>query len=291
LAGVGADNVTVDTSLQIANAYPEITSIVINNGDTIGLSPNTTTKITVYAVLRDFNGEDDLDSIITSRFFDISSSTYAGADDNNNHYTNNTCSMDKNYGNEYEANATCTFDLEYYSNNATWNFSMQINDSLATTDLEGNTTIVNALFALSLPDFIDYGLINSTTVSDEVTATVINVGNARVNLSLSGYGATIADGLAMNCSFGAVQNISVMHEKYNLTVSNTDDLSLDSFIGNYTNLTTSVSVKNFELDYRTNDTDPFIEEVNSTYWRIYVPLGVAGNCSGHIIFGAVQFPD
>ena len=32
------------------------------------------------------------------------------------------------------------------------------------------------------------------------------------------------------------------------------------------------------------------DERNNTYWRIYVPAGVAGDCSGNIVFGAVSAP-
>jgi len=32
------------------------------------------------------------------------------------------------------------------------------------------------------------------------------------------------------------------------------------------------------------------DAINSTYWRIYVPLGVAGTCQGNIVFGATVAP-
>lgn len=92
----------------------------------------------------------------------------------------------------------------------------------------------------------------------------------------------------MNCTLGAIKNISVQHEKYNITNSNPGVIDLSQFIANYTNLTSSPVVRTFNLEYRQNDT--FNEAINATYWRIYVPLGVAGTCQGNIVFGATVGP-
>ena len=34
--------------------------------------------------------------------------------------------------------------------------------------------------------------------------------------------------------------------------------------------------------------DAYDDAINATYWRIYVPKGVAGTCSGNIVFGAIR---
>lgn len=94
------------------------------------------------------------------------------------------------------------------------------------------------------------------------------------------------DGLSMNCTLGSVGNISINYERYNLTSSIAGDLSLGDFEANYSNLTSTSVVREFNLNYRQNDA--VNEAINSTYWRIYVPTGVAGSCSGNIIFGATQ---
>jgi len=65
-------------------------------------------------------------------------------------------------------------------------------------------------------------------------------------------------------------------------------MNLSEFEKKYVNLTSSPNVKKFNLDYRKNDLTN--DAINVTYWRIYVPLGVSGNCQGNIIFGAVQAP-
>ena len=288
LAVVGENNVTVKTLLQVGAVAPEILSITINDGAAgIDLTANSTTLVNVYIIARDFNGEDNIDNV-TAEFFDNSASFYGDADDNNYHYTNNSCTINLSYGDIYEVSANCTFEVEYYANNATWNATVLVTDNTSRTDLESNTTTINTLLALALPDSIDYGTVNATEVSLEQIANVTNMGNVMMNLSLSGYAVSEGDGLAMNCTLGSIKNISIDYEKYNLTASNPGELTLSEFEVNYTNLTSNSVTEKFNLDYRRNDTSAYIDDTNATYWRIYVPVGVAGTCTGNIVFGAVQ---
>ncbi|GBE20017.1 MAG TPA: hypothetical protein ENG87_00600 [Candidatus Pacearchaeota archaeon] len=287
LAGIGENNVTVSTMLQIGNVFPEIEGITINSGSSIDLTPNSTTTVIVEIIAKDYNGEGDI-SNVTAEFFDNSASFYGDSDDNNYHYTNSSCSIDTSYGDIYEINATCSFVVEYYANNATWNLTSLIMDNSSLSDLDSNTQIVNTLLALSLPDTIDYGEVNATAVSLEKMANVTNAGNVKMNLSLSGYAVNVGDGNAMNCTLGSIKNISIDYEKYNLTASTSGILTLSQFETDYTNLTSNIAVKEFDLNYRQNDGNPTADAINQTYWRIYVPLGVADSCSGNIVFGAVQ---
>ena len=79
-------------------------------------------------------------------------------------------------------------------------------------------------------------------------------------------------------------NISIEHEKYNLTASNVAQTTLTQVDSSYTNLTQPIVVEDVDFLYRRNDITN--EAINFTYWRIYVPLGVAGTCEGNIVFGA-----
>ena len=159
-------------------------------------------------------------------------------------------------------------------------------DSLGNSRFISNHTFVNRMLAISLPSSIDYGLVNASAVSNQQTANVTNVGNTRVNLSIQGYAYNLTDGWAMNCTLGTTRNISIYYEKYNLTDSNTSFLNITQFESKYINLTSSSAIKAFNLNYQQNE--GINEAINSTYWRIYVPKGVAGSCSGNIIFGATQ---
>ena len=77
-----------------------------------------------------------------------------------------------------------------------------------------------------------------------------------------------------------------MWEKYNLTESNPTITGLTNFETFYLNLTNVTTVKNISLDFRQQES--YDDAVWPTYWRIYVPRGVAGSCSGNIVFGATS---
>jgi hypothetical protein len=283
-AGIGQNNVTVITNLTVGTSAPIISQIIIEQGS-INLIPNSQKKINCSVLIEDYDGEADIQNV-TAVFFYPSQVSYGSPDDNNTHYTNTSCRVDKTYGNEYQAMAHCFFDIWYYANAGSWNCSVVVNDSIPYYTNGTNTTQIQPLLAFGLPDFIDYGTVNATYVSGENISNITNYGNVPVNLSLNGYGFRENDGNAMNCTLGSIKNISIQNEKYNLTGSHTGAIALSDFIGNYTNLTINPIVKTFNLESRQNeDTN---EAWNQTYWRIYVPLGVAGTCQGNIIFGAVQ---
>lgn len=285
-AGFGEHNVTVKTNLTIGNVFPEILNVTINDGDaSVALIPNNTKKVYCFAHVVDYNGEDDI-SNIRAEFFDNDFSSYEDSDDNNTHYTNASCVINTGYGDEYTVSANCTFDVWYYANATTWNCTVRANDSYNWENKNSSTIEVSPLLALGLPDIIQYGTVNATYVSNENITNVTNYGNVMINLSLSGYGFWENDGNSMNCTLGANKNISIEYEKYNLTYSIPGDLTHAQMIGNYTNLTSYPVTKKYNLDFRHQEA--VNEAWNYTYWRIYVPLGVAGTCQGNIIFGAVQ---
>lgn len=290
--GVGG-NVTVVTQLQVGNVFPEVLNVSIDDdSSSVTLIANSTKLVSCVSLLRDYNNESDFRDV-TAEFFGETSSFYGDSDDNNYHYINTSCNLDLDFGSwngvsddDYLALANCSFFLQYYSNPETWNCTVFVNDSYGWNDTNSDEVTVDSLLALGLPEFINYGIVNSTYVSNENITNVTNYGNVEINLSLSGYAVTEGDGFAMNCTLGNIQNISIDYEKYNLTSSTSGDLTLTQFEGLYVNLTSSPVVKEFNLISRTDDliNDAF----DSTYWRIYVPKGVAGTCTGNIVFGAVQ---
>lgn len=286
-AGFGEHNVTVQTNLTVGNVFPEILNVTLNGGSNIILTPNDSVKVSCLAHLVDYNGDSDIAGV-NATLFDNFSSTINAADDNNTHYTNSSCVVDTGVGDEYTARVNCTFDVWYYANATEWNCTIQATDSYNWVNINYTLGTVSPLLALGLPDIINYGTVNATYVSNENVTNVTNLGNVKLNLSLSGYAWEENDGSAMNCTLGANKNISIEYEKYNLTTANSDDLDYAQFIENYTNLSSIPTTKIFNLDFRHQEA--VNEAWNHSYWRIYVPLGVAGTCRGNIIFGAVQAP-
>ena len=275
-------NATVRTHLEIGKSSPIIREINIHDGSVV-LIPNSTRIVNCTVEIEDFDGAIDI-SNVSAEFFDNSISYYGDDDAGNHHYTNDSCYIDA-YG-DYNAVAHCFFEVWYYANAGEWNCSVRVEDHSGYYDEKSNTTQVEKLLAVGLPDEIDYGLVNASQVSDEVVVNVTNFGNVQINLSLTAYSHYEGDGVAMNCSFGSIKNISIEHEKYNLTSSNPGELNLAGFDAVYFNLSSTPIVRKFELNYKQDDTS--VLSLNSTYWRVYVPGGVAGSCSGNIIFGAVE---
>lgn len=296
IAGIGSPSTNVITNLTVGNTFPEVANVSINDdAAALALTPNATTLVNCVAVILDYNGDADIDAV-NATFFDSVAATTTSPDDNNDHYTNSSCEITANAGvyntyntsDPYYSLANCTFQVEYYANAEDWTCHVTVNDSVSWTGENTDDITVSPLLALGLPDVINYGTVNATFVSNENITNVTNYGNVQVNLTLEGYGTTQGDGIAMNCTLGNIGYIPIEHEKYNLTVSNPGTQTLAQANANYTNLTSSAVTKQFELDYRTNDglNDAFKE----SYWRIYVPRGVAGTCNGTIIFGATQAP-
>ena len=289
--GVG-ENVTVASYLEVGEVYPEVLNISLNDEADIILTANSTKHVECIAVVRDYNNDTDI-TYAGAELYDMSISFIGDSDDNNYHYSNFSCGIDYDFvswngisDDNYTALVNCTFNLEYYSNPDTWNCALEVNDSTNRKDSGSDSQNVLELIALGLPDSINYGIVNSTEVSNEQITNVTNVGNIPVNLSLSGYAVTEEDGYAMNCSLGQNNLFNIFYEKYNLTSSTAGDLSLTEFENNYINLTSTPVLNQFDLSQRQDDIVD--DAINATYWRIYVPRGVAGTCSGNIVFGATN---
>ncbi len=291
IAGIGTPNATVITNLTIGNVWPEIINVSVDDdAASIALTAGGTVSVTCIAIVRDYNGDSDIASV-NATFYDSVTSSSGATDDNNDHYTNSSCEINTSTGNyngyaddAYHSLANCTFQVEYYANPQDWVCNVTAADNASWIGQNSDDITVSELLALNLPNTINYGTVNATYVSDENITNITNYGNVQINLSLEGYGVTQGDGIAMNCTLGNVGNISIDYEKYNLTTSNPGVLSLTEFEANYTNITTAPVVKQFDLSYRTNDTVD--DAIKQSYWRIYVPKGVAGTCAGNIIFGA-----
>lgn len=283
------DSVSVGTQLNVGENYPEILNVSLSDSDVV-LVPNATKKFICSSLLLDYNFDDDLVSLEGVLYSEFSS--FENSDDKNSHYTNASCEIIRDFGSyegisddEWTALGICSFDLESYSEPGEWTCRMDVVDSSGLSDSSLKSFSILELLSLGLPDFIDYGEVNSTYVSEEIEMKVVNFGNVLLDLALNGYGSSLGDGYAMTCGLGS-GGIPIGYQKYNLYNSFFGDLSFSEFDMNYLNLTSGISVVDYNLDYRKDDF--FNDAVNSTYWRIYVPRDVAGSCSGNIVVGAVK---
>jgi hypothetical protein len=283
------DNINVGAHLSVGENYPSILYMDFSDNNVI-LVPNSTKTVTCTSVVQDYNGEDTIASLKGVLY--SSGSSLNSVDDKNDHYTNSSCSVINTFGSyagiaddQWTALGVCTFNLEFFSDPGNWTCNLNLTDNTNLSDSSSSNFSVSELLSMGLPDYVNYGVVNSTYVSSEVPVQIINYGNVKLDLSLSGYGSSVNDGYAMSCTHGA-KEIPIGYQKYTLGNSITGAISLTEFNQFYTNLTTFSNTANYNLNYRHNDITN--DAMNYTYWRIYVPRNVAGSCSGNIVFGAVK---
>ena len=260
----------------------------------IDLIANNVTIVTCNATVYDFNGWQDIDAdsvnatiyIYNTGDIDINSSN-----DNNSHYTNRSCGSCVQGSTPTEAICDCRFAVQYYANDTTWICNISVTDK-GGTDPENalnfsrdgvDTATITKLLAIdTLTDVIDYGNLSVTEISDAIVRNFTNVGNVDLNLTLRGFGgensSVTNDSFAMICEFG---NISFGYHKY--------AVGLNVSFAEMKNLTGQTRDSNFTLPQRTNDNLLGTrEDINETFWKLEIPLGVGGLCNGTIIFGAVE---
>jgi hypothetical protein len=288
--GLNTVNVTVTgAGFDIAenltmNSAPNITNVTVDDYYTaileeIDLTPANTTLVYCTGIIEEFENFSSI-SNITAQFY-ANTSYYNQADDNNYHYTNNTCLKDDAYGNENQTFVNCSFTIEYYSNSGLWLCTINATDSYTASNIASDFISINTLLAIGTNNTINYSLVNANAVSPQVMVEITNYGNVKMNLSLSGFGNISEDGNSMNCDGG---NISIDYTKYNLTASNPEYMGLTTFETLFKNLTSYPTIEPINLDNRQNDLTN--EAHANIYWRVFVPASVGTTCQGNIIMGA-----
>ena len=198
-----AENIQLNSPLSITSIY--VDDSFSSPSYEVDLSAGETTAVTCQGVVRDYDGENDTLSVY-GEFFDTISSAFGNLDDNNDHYTNSSCFLNHSYGNINETQFICNYYVTYYASSNSWNCTVKGADYLINHSAS-NTTFINPLMAIELPSTIDYGLLDTSVMSNESVVNITNKGNVVVNLTLEGYAVSRGDNLSMNCSDG--MNISV----------------------------------------------------------------------------------
>jgi hypothetical protein len=256
----------VNTTVNITNAAPLISSI--NLETPINLVAYSTKTVYCNVTAYDY---DNNTNMVNATFYH-SSVQPTSADNNNNHYSNTTCSRISPLS--YYTNFTCGFDVSYFANNGTWYCNATVTDTLSvSTSNLSNSGTLNPLIAIKVPLLLDYGDVGVNRVSNDTLANITNAGNRNANISVEGYGATPQDGYAMICSSGS---IALNLERYNIT-ANSSYMDMTQLTG------TTTMIRNYFVPQRTSPTD---DSMNITYWKISIPIGAGGVCNGKILFTA-----
>ncbi|MCW8965911.1 MAG: hypothetical protein OQK82_04375 [Candidatus Pacearchaeota archaeon] len=244
----------------------------------IDLAAGYTRFVECEGVFEDLDG--DAISNVSAEFFS-SSSFFGDMDDNNFHYSNQSCFVNSSYG-ENLSMIVCGFDVWYYAESDEWQCKVSASDGIVEVAFN-NFSFVNELLSLEVPSSVDFGVVNPNSVSNEAVINISNFGNVEINLSIYGYAEEEGDGYAMNCGVGKVP---VGYKKYNFTSSNIGVIDYEIFDYFYQNLTDVSTIRRFDLDFRKNDLVQ--DAIGFTYWRVFLPKGVDGTCVGNIVFSAVR---
>ena len=269
------ENVSVRTTVNVTNSYPEIINITCNNGTAITLTAGGTYRVDCLVEIRDFNGGGAI-SNVNGTFYYYLNDTF-DSDDNNTHYTNNSCSQD-GAASGYFVNWTCSFDVWYYALNGTWIMNSTVNDTFGVTDTDSGNTSISPLLALNVTNVIDFGDLAVTQTSSSVEANVTNFGNVPINVSVFGFGSNDSvsgAGFAMLCT---ERNLTLPNERYDLSQATPYNAMTRITGGSATVSGLTVAKQVLASTY----------SVNSTYWRLYINLSTNpfGICNGTVVFAA-----
>jgi hypothetical protein len=309
--GANITNQTVTTKVYVWNTEPVLNSVVITP-DPIVLSADSTAQVNCTGNFFDYNGWQDvgINGSVNATLYHVGLSNASAPDDNNFHYTNNSCvgntscsQVNTQSLNGTNGTCTCTFNVEYYAINGTWACNMTIRDAgINITDpsrkmtfnaSKVGTAYLAELIGLNMPSEINFGNLSVTEVSTWIVENITNTGNIEINISAYAFGgdnesAAGANSTVMLCALG---NITHGYMRYT-TINGTDFSKMFNITFNSTNPPPiyNGNLTNFSqlsIPIRTNDNSTTLgEDVNQTFWRLEVPLSVGGNCNGTIVFSA-----
>jgi hypothetical protein len=249
------DSISVDDDISPANE--------------IVLSAGYTRFINCTVTATDAEGAENIVNASATFYYYLNKTS--DSDNNNVHYTNNSCSYVSS--NSTSKTFLCGFNVYYFANNGTWNCNATVNNGLFYSASANNSTIINPLYALNFSDGISFGNVQGGIESSDIIANVTNVGNMPINISLQGYAISIGDNTGMNCSDNT--NITITNIKFSTALGQT--------FAQKNPLDGAIQSLNITLQKPTSIT-PII---NNTYWQIMPdPGSINRQCTGFIIFSA-----
>jgi len=269
----------VNITATIGNMPPTINGTQLEGGaDSISLVESG--KYTAYCTgtVNDTNGYGDVTSLTGELFHTDSDHLWETSDNNSIHYSNNSCTMTGGSG-QY-ADGRCDFEVIYYASNGTWTCNLTATDiaiQKGSSDVEDDIEVQD-LIALDVPGLVDFGSLYVGDTSGETTITTTNTGNTMIDILLDAYGFVNGDAKAMVCTGGGVGSIDNSWLKYNAT-----ETAMDFDDGTMTAITDDPVLRDEVNLYQSNEVGG--NSTQATYWKLRIPVGVEGFCSGIVTFG------
>ena len=261
----------VNATVNVTNVPPTINAITFDDNvaapaGQIDLTAGGLLLVYCNATINDTNGYQDITSV-RAVIYDGALANPGSADNGETHYSNTTCTL--NAGSGISRNASCAFSMQHYANNATWTCNLTAFDLDNANGTGTATSTVNLLVALNISTAIlNYGTLAPLAESASVNEVISNHGNSIIDF--------VTNGTSMPCS--SVGTIDVSAQHYNVTGTGVTYSSMTPLSGSPVTTTT------FDLLKRT---DASGERLRTTYWKIQVPIGTKGICSGNVTMAAV----
>jgi hypothetical protein len=247
---------------------PQISSVSLNDGLDISLTPGTTTIVIASTTVTDFNGYVDLAHATATIY--RSGAGAACTPDSNDCYVlsteNGACSFTNCSGNS--CSVQCTADVAFHADptdsgsvyeGEEWLAYLEVEDNAGGYDFDSAPGVeLFTLRALQVDSLINYGALeaNSDTGSTNASTTVTNLGNVDINIDVE----------ATDLTDGGTSYIPAEQQKMATTT-----FTYSACVSCYQLSSTTPVTLGINLNKPTVDTPPVETDV---YWGIAVPLNV-----------------
>jgi hypothetical protein len=270
-----------DTYLRVARMSlqynPQLTDLVLNNGEDISLLPGTTTLVYATGTVTDLNTYIDIAHATTTFYRSGVTGGAACTPDNNDCYVasteTGTCSFVGCAGDS--CTVSCYANIYFHADPTSTSTPHEGEIWYATVEVEDNSdgydfgtapgVELDALRAIDVEGLIDYGAlaVNTNTGSYNASTSVLNLGNVAIDLEITGT----------DLSDGASSVIPAEKQKFATTTFTYGSCGLS--VCKDLSSTTPVTL-NVDLTKPTTDTPPVEDAV---FWGIAVPIGI--NSTAH----------
>ena len=247
---------TINTSVEVGNVAPTVGTVILNGGNDINLTSNSSTVVTGTTTVTDSNGYSDITSVTSTLYLNNTTCSSGLADPNWCYYIS-SCATSNCSGNSCDV--TCSVDVWFIAEpttpttsypSADWQMDITAVDSGNNSDTGTTSQELNTIYALDIDTSIDYGTVNPGATSTEQQTHATNTGNYAIDTVLSGT----------DMSDGSGHTIAVGQQKYSSS-SNMGD-----WVG--TALTASPTTYNLDLPKPTATTSNSYDDL---YWMIKIP--------------------
>lgn len=248
-------------SVTVGNVAPTVGAVILNGGNAITVTENTTVTVVGTTTITDSNTYSDITSVTSTLY--LNNTTTCGTSDANWCYSTNwvTCATNTCSGNSCVA--SCTADVWFIAEPSdasstyptkAWQMDITALDSGSNADTGTTSQELNTASYMDVSTTISYvcggGDCNPGATSSESETNATNTGNWPINIQLSGVDMD-----------GTATSIDVGQQKY----------STDTSMGDWVGTTLSGTPTTLDVVMPKPTATTSNSSVDSIYWMIKIP--------------------